>query len=213
MIPHRFATEYPERCLHLLDAFESIAQERDLYGTFSVMLAASILIIPWERANGRHPLTQEQEGDLNAGLRRLERRRWLAAEFWQDTPAGDWRFSRIMGDPNDVRAWKDEEGRPSFSPEANTVGRRRVGEVFRVLRNALAHGNIVYLDERGRETAGARVQHIAFLSRYEEAPEQREAAETYRVVTVREMDFLPFVRAWAFWVAHHHDRDDDLRVA
>lgn len=212
MIPQRFATEYPERCLHLLDAFEPIAQERDLYGTFSVMLAASILIIPWERANGRHPLTQEQGGDLNTGLRRLERQRWLVADFWQGTPAGEWRFSRIMGDPNAVHAWQDEEGQPSFSPEANTVGRRRVGEVFRVLRNALAHGNIVYLSEHGQETAGARVQHIAFLSRYEETPEQREAAETYRVVTVRETDFLPFVRAWALWVYHHH-RDEDLRVA
>ena len=214
MIPQRFAVEYPERCLQLLRVFEAIAQERDLYGTFSVMLAASILIIPWERANGRHPLTQEQGGDLNAGLRRLARQRWLAAEFWHDTPAGEWRFSRIIGDPNDVRAWKDEEGRPSFSPEANTVGRRRVGEVFRVLRNALAHGNIVYLDKRGRETAGARVQHIAFLSRYEENQEQHEAAETYRLVTVRETDFLPFVRAWALWVYHHHHhRDEDLRVA
>lgn len=213
MIPQRFAIEYPERCLHLLDALEPIAQERDLYGTFSVMLAASILIVPWERANGRHPLTQEQGGDLHAGLRKLERRRWIAADFWPDAPAGEWRFSRIMGNPNDVNAWHDEEGHPSFSQEANTIQRRQVGEVFRVLRNALAHGNIVYLDGRGRETAGARVQHIAFLSRYEETPEQREEAETYRVVTVRERDFLPFVRAWALWVAHHHNRDDDLRVA
>ncbi len=215
MIPQRFATEYPERCLQLLDAFEPIAQDRDLYGTFSVMLAASILIVPWERANGRHPLTQEQGGDLHTGLRRLERQRWLAADFWQyaQLGVGEWRFSRIMGDPNDVRGWRDEESRPSFSPEANTVSGRPVGEVFRVLRNALAHGNIVYLDELGLETAGARVQHIAFLSRYEETQEQREAAETYRLVTVRETDFLPFVRAWALWVAHHHNRDDDLRVA
>ena len=213
MIPQRFAIDYPVRCLYLLDAFEPIAHERDLYGTFSVMLAASILIVPWERANGRHPLTQEQGGDLHAGLRRLERQHWIAADFWHDAPAGEWRISRIMGNPNAVHAWHDEEGRPSFSEDAKTIRRRPVGEVFRVLRNALAHGNIVYLDEQGRETAGARVQHIAFLSRYEETPKQRETTETYRLVTVRERDFLPFVRAWALWVAHHHDLDDDLRVA
>lgn len=212
MIPQRFAIEYPERCLELIDNFEAIARERDLYGTFSVMLAASILIIPWERANGRHPLTQEQGGGLNAGLRRLEKQRWLEAEFWQDAPTGDWRFSRIMGDPNDVRAWQDNDGRPSFAPEANTMNRRRVGEVFRVLRNALAHGNIVYLDGHGQETAGARVQHIAFLSRYEENLDQRAAPETYRMVAVRETDFLPFIRAWALWVYRHH-RDEDMRVA
>ena len=213
MIPQRFAIEYPVRCLHLLDAFEPIARERDLYGTFSVMLAASILIVPWERANGRHPLTQEERGDLHKGLRRLERQRWLAADFWGSAEPGEWRFSRIMGDPNQIHAWQDAQGRPSFAPDANTMHGRRVGDVFRVLRNALAHGNIVYLDGLGRETAGSRVQHIAFLSRYEENPEQREAAETYRVVTVHEKDFLPFVRAWALWVAQHHSRDDDLRVA
>ena len=53
MIPIRFATEYPERCLQLLEAFEPIAQDRDLFGTFSVMLASSILLVPWERASNR----------------------------------------------------------------------------------------------------------------------------------------------------------------
>lgn len=42
-----------------------------------------------------------------------------------------------------------------------------------------------------------RVAHIAFLSRYEETEEQKATAETYRLVAVRETDFLPFVRAWA----------------
>lgn len=213
MIPQRFAIEYPERSLELLDAFEPIAQDRDLYGTFSIMLAASILIIPWERANGRHPLRQEAGGDLATGLRQLGRQRWLDAEFWQGMPAGEWRFSRIMGDPNEVAEWQDDQGQPSFSPEANTIDQRDVTYVFRVLRNALAHGNIVYLDEQGQETWGERVHHIAFLSRYEETAEQRAAGETYRVVTVRETDFLPFVRAWAQWVSGHGETDDNLRIA
>jgi len=90
--------------------------------------------------------------------------------------------------------------------------RRSIGEVFRVLRNALAHGNIVYLDQRGEETPGNRVEHLAFLSRYEETPEQREASETYRLVTVGEREFLDFVRSWASWVSMFAV-NDDLRVA
>ncbi len=213
MIPQRFATEYPERCLQLLEAFKSIAQERDLFGTFSVMLASSILLVPWERANNRHPLKQEHGGGLQGDLKSLEKQKWLESEFWSDASPGEWRFSRIMGDPNNAYEWTNENGNPSFSDEANTIRRRRIGEVFRVLRNALAHGNIVYLDEQGWETEGARVQHIAFLSRYEESEEQRAAAETYRLVTVRETDFLPFVRAWAHWVVAHHQHDRELRVA
>lgn len=213
MIPKRFATEYPERCLQLLEAFETIAKDHDLFGTFSVMLASSILLVPWERANSRHPLKQEHGGGLQAALKALEKQRWLEAEFWAGTGPGEWRFSRIMGDPNDVYRWTDDGGNPSFSAKANTIQRRTVGEVFRVLRNALAHGNIVYLDEKGCETEGARVQHIAFLSRYEESEAQRAAAETYRLLTVREADFLPFIRAWASWVVAHQVRDRDLRVA
>ncbi len=213
MIPNRFATEYPKRCLQLLEAFEHIAQDRDLFGTFSVMLASSILLVPWERANNRHPLKQEHGGGLQAALKTLERQNWLGSDFWAGAAPGEWRFSRIMGDPNNAYEWQDKGGNPSFSARANTISRRDVSEAFRVLRNALAHGNIIYLDGSGWETEGARVQHIALLSRYEETVEQRAAAETYRLVTVRETDFLPFVRAWAKWVVAHHQYDAELRVA
>ena len=177
------------------------------------MLASSILLVPWERANNRHPLKLEHGGSLQEALKNLENRKWLGADFWDGAGPGEWRFSRIMGDPNDTFGWQDEGGLPSFSKEANTVQKRKVGEVFRVLRNALAHGNIIYLDANGWETQDARVHHIAFLSRYEETEEQRASTETYRMVTVRESDFLPFVRAWAHWVVAHRQNDRELRVA
>jgi hypothetical protein len=99
-----------------------------------------------------------------------------------------------------------------MSEEANTIGRRRAIEVLRVLRNALAHGSIVYLDEDGHEVAGARVEWLGFLSRYEETPEQREAGETYRLVAAREADFLNFVKAWATLIGQL-GIEDDLRTA
>jgi hypothetical protein len=213
MIPNRFATEYPERCLQLLKAFEPIAQEHDLNGTFSIMLAASVLIIPWERVSNKHPLVQEHGSVLQASINRLEKQKWLEADFWGGTTTGKWHFSRIMGDPNNVAGWRDDHDRPSFSSESNTINRRNVPAVFRVLRNALAHGNIIYLDRNGWETEGARVHYLAFLARYEENEEQKKKAETYRLVTVREKDFLPFVRAWARWVAAHHQYEHELRVA
>lgn len=60
---------------------------------------------------------------------------------------------------------------------------------------------MVYLDEHGFETKGARVQYLAFLSRYEETPEAREIAETYRLVVTTEDGFLAFVKAWAILLA------------
>lgn len=213
MIPNRFATEYPERCLQLLDAFEQIASDHDLLGTFSVMMASAILIVPWERAKERHFLRAERGSNLQDALKRLGKSKWLNADFWDGVPPGEWRFSRIVGDPNNGSDWMDEKGNRSFSDEGNTINRRTVDDVFRVLRNALAHGNIVYLDGHGYEIGESRVEHIAFLSRYEEAREQRARTETYRLVTVREAEFLPFVRAWANWVSQHHIPDEERWVA
>lgn len=83
MIPNRFATEYPERCLALLEAFEAIARDRDLTGTFSVMLASSVLLVPLERIKAAHPLPQECESNLAAALGRLDAQKWSAAKFFE----------------------------------------------------------------------------------------------------------------------------------
>ncbi|WP_049758144.1 hypothetical protein [Phenylobacterium zucineum] len=177
-VPSRFVTEYPERCLALLDAAEPIARKQDLLTSFALLAAASVLVIPYERLKGHHPNKQERGSALYEELRQLERRPWQDAPFWAGAAPEAWQFSRIMGDPNDVASWKDQAGRPSMSAEANTINKRRAGEVLRVMRNALAHGNVVYLNKAGREAAGTPAYFIAFLSRYEEDAAQREKSET-----------------------------------
>jgi len=79
-----------------------------------------------------------------------------------------------MGSIDRVDDWKDQQGRRSLSADANTIKQRKAEEVIRVLRNALAHGNIIYLDKDSREIAGNRMAFMAFLSRYEETEEQRD---------------------------------------
>lgn len=208
MIPDRFVTEFPERCLTLLESFERDATRQDLVGTFAIMLASSMLTIPLERLKSRHPL-HGADHDLATDLRRILGQRWVEVGEWATASPNRWRFARIMGDPNEVASWQNERGVGSMAEEANTIGRRRAGEVLRVLRNALAHGSIVYLDKDGREVAGARVEWLGFLSRYEETLDQPEADETtYRLVAVREADFLAFVKAWATLIGQLNIGDD-----
>ena len=83
----------------------------------------------------------------------------------------------------------------------NSVQDRKADDVLRVIRNALAHGNVVYLNERGFEERGTKLQFLGFLSRYEETDEQKAKAETYRLVTTTEDEFLRFVKLWAKWVS------------
>ena len=47
----------------------------------------------------------------------------------------------------------------------NSLPDRKADEVLRVVRNALAHGNIVYLNENGFEQRNTKLQFLGFLSR------------------------------------------------
>jgi hypothetical protein len=201
-VPSRFAIEYPQRALELIRLFEDKARRRDLVGSFGLLAAAAVLTIPYERMKASHFLHDEQQDhDLAAQIKKLEKVKFLSAPFWGTEVPGEWRQSRIMESVDRVDDWKDQEGRPSLSTSANTIEKRKAGEVIRVLRNALAHGNIIYLDKNGREIAGNPMEYMAFLSRYEESEEERKLRTTYRVVVASEEGFLHLVKSWASWVS------------
>lgn len=208
MVPARFVTEYPQRCLELIELLEKAARQRELVGSFSLLAAAAVFVIPYERMKSKkHPLHKAaRDTDLFTALKSLERQQFIRAEFWDENPPKDWRFSRVMAHPNDSTQWRDDEGHHPMSPAAkNSLPDRKAVDVLRVVRNALAHGNIVYLNEKGFEQRDTRLQFLGFLSRYEEDEEQRKKAETYRLVTATEDEFLRFVKLWAKWVSRFRD--------
>jgi hypothetical protein len=216
MIPARFAVEYPERCLSLIEELEPSARKQELVGSFSILVASSAILIPYERMQSRHPMHRKQRDcDLSRALRSLDKKELFSgAQFWNGSRPGDWRFSRILTDPNDSRAWRDEDGRHPMAPQAkNTVAARKAGQVLRVIRNALAHGNILYLNVDGVEQQGARVAFLAFLSRYEETGDSRKLDETYRLVVTTEENFLRFVKQWTSWIASFRDEVGMFKAA
>ena len=204
MIPHRFVIEYPDRCLTMLKMLESPAREQQLVSSLSLLVASSIFLVPYERMKKAHPLRDlDDEPELYREIKRIEKQKFVASKkIWADTMPHDWRFSRIMTDASDSDNWQDEHDcHPMDSAAENTMYRRCNGEVLRVIRNALAHGNVVFLDRDGFENRDAEVHFLAFLSRYEETEEQRKKSETYRLVATTEESFLSFVKAWAKWLS------------
>jgi hypothetical protein len=170
MVPQRFVVEYPERCLTLLEMLEPMARESQLVGSFSLLVAASAFVIPYERMQSRHPMhLQNHDGDLDSALRRLDDdEQFLRASFWNGASPGEWRFSRVMEHVENTHRWRDEAGLHPMLPEAlNRIADCKAGKVLRVIRNALAHGNVVYLNATGFEVSGTKVQFLAFLTRYE----------------------------------------------
>ncbi|MCD1637030.1 hypothetical protein K7H91_25095, partial [Martelella mediterranea] len=183
-VPDRFSIEYPTRALELIGILETPARERNLLGSFGLLAASAILTIPFERLRSSHFLHNDaRDADLVKNLKALEKAVFLEAPFWRSEPdGGAWRQSLIVNAVNEVNGWLDQDGCDPRSEESNTIQTRKASEVLRVLRNALAHGNIIYLDKNGQEIAGNQMVYMAFLSRYEETAAQREQAETYRVV-------------------------------
>jgi hypothetical protein len=205
MIPNRFVVEYPERCLELMHSIEAAAHEKNLLASFSLLVAASAFVIPYERMKVNHAIfARSVDGDLHRALHRLDKEFFLQAGFWQgsELEPNSWRFSRIMKGTNDSYCWQDNNGQhPLSCGAANYISRCKAEKVLRTIRNALAHGNIVYLDREGYERAGAEVEFLAFLARCEESEEDRRRSKTHYVVVTTPQTFIEFVKAWAKWVA------------
>lgn len=189
--------------MELFEVLEGVARQQELVGSFSLVVATSVFLIPYERMKATHPLHRpEDEADIYRAIRRAERQKFMEGEFWRERPHDIWRYSRVMNNANRTLEWRDESDlHPMDGRSKNTIKERSVSDVLRVLRNSLAHGNVVYLDETGFEKVGAKVQHLAFLSRYEETAEQRRQSETYRLVVTTEEGFLHFVKSWATWLS------------
>lgn len=71
-VPSRFAIEYPQRALELIQLLEDEARQRDVVGSFGLLAAAAVLTIPYERMKASHFLHDErQDQDLVAQIKRL----------------------------------------------------------------------------------------------------------------------------------------------
>ncbi len=93
MIPKRFVAEYPKRCMEMLKILEPRAREMRLVGSFSLMVASSIFLIPYERMKKGHPLDDaSDEPELYRAIKRIQRQKFLESDVWGHTPPGDWRM-------------------------------------------------------------------------------------------------------------------------
>lgn len=188
MIPERFVTEYPKRCSELLEMLERQARDKQLVGSFALLVASAAFTIPFGRmTEENHPLGKPEQG-LSSAIRELKKCPFLDAPFWNGIKLDFFRYARIVNDPEVAGRWQDADHRhPIFSNEIKDGD-----TILRTIRNALAHGNIVYLDKKGHETPGNRLQYLAFLSKHDN--------NSYRVAIFSEEDFLNFVKAWIKWV-------------
>lgn len=135
-----------------------------------------------------HPLGTP-EGQLHIAIKQLRKQPFAEAAFWDGGKPSFFRYAKIVTGAEDSVYWCDANGEHPLSSKAS----KDANTVLRTIRNALAHGNVVYLDKNGHETPGQRLVYLAFLSRHEKA-------DGYRVAIFDEESFLAFLKAWIEWL-------------
>lgn len=189
MIPERFVTEYPLRCRQLLDMLEGPAREADLVGSFALLVASAAFTIPFSRMVEKAHVLGRPEEKLYDAIEGLKKQSFADADFWSGAKPGFFRYAKIVTDAEKSARWRNEKGEhPLSSSEMKDAN-----AVLRTIRNSLAHGNVVYLDKNGNESAGNRLAYLAFLSRHEKG-------DGYRVAIFDEETFLAFLKAWIRWL-------------
>lgn len=213
MIPERFCTEIPQRMMRLLDAMQPIAQRQDLTTSMALMVAMPLLMIPLERTTTKYGAPANAINEVRdavsfvSALRRLKRQPFCEAFLKRPEQLSQWRYLEIDHNIDHPSKWRDSLDRHPLAPGAqNDIREQDAENILLTLRHALAHGNVVYLNEQGYEAPGRQVTHLAFVS------EGRARADAYRVLIVDENAFVEFLKSWAHWVAGFN-MDSSLRRA
>jgi hypothetical protein len=126
---------------------------------------------------------------LHDAIEKLKKVPFVDAPFWNGARAGFFRYAKIVSDAEHSVGWRNENG----DHPLNSLGPKDSNTVLRVIRHALAHGNIVYLDKDGCETVGNRLVYLAFLSKH-------ESGDGFRVAIFDEESFLAFLKGWIGWL-------------
>ncbi len=226
--PQHYSIELPGRCLALIDQLWPVASE--IYGgerpdlgpltsTFLLSMSMPILNIPVERIERQidRPEGTGYADDriLNADAVKafedvIRRGQLGATPFYRD---GAWRFHSMKEGPfpNISKGVPDALAEALSSVEAVDAARKMQAQQWiSIIRNAMAHGGIAYLDEHGKSTHGTPVKMYAFVSGKYGKPKCQHAEaecsyglgmlEKLNILRISETDFREFLREWVTWL-------------
>ncbi|TLS66497.1 hypothetical protein FEF65_10030 [Mariprofundus erugo] len=187
-----YIRDYPTRCLALLDALDAIESQRVQLPkglanirkhnvTYILSLASTGIVVPWERLQKRHRSGDSvQFSESVCKLERLKGSCFIGSEVWPEQATGSWKFRKGLKKDSDVDGW-------ALSAASMTKAKTS-SCVLRVLRNALAHGNISVL--------GDPIDQIVFYSKEHDADDA-----DYQLVVVSVSDFVKFLRYWIEFIS------------
>jgi hypothetical protein len=214
--PQNFNLELPRRCLQLIEELWPYAERTlqadrpdlgSLTTTFLISMSMPIINLPVERIE-RNLAASEQgyaddrhidEDAARAIGKVLGGQELLKAPFYIP---GAWRFISCNKPPffNIANPLPDDIASELSSVRAaDCAGKMPTSQWCSILRNAMAHGGIAYLNADGQSTYGEAVDMYVFVSgKYDN--------DSYKLVglnllRIREADYRAFPRKWVDWLS------------
>ncbi len=205
--PTHFSLDVPKRAHQLLrELYDQLGNSEGtklpLKATFLLSVSMPMVILPVERILNAKQKGHMDDAVINPGLAdavgqaiNLEARVHLAGFF-----TGPWQYASLekgSGFPNlAVCGLPDDIAEQLDAPDAIEAAKNLSTDHFcRILRNALAHGGVLYLDKHGRSPSGAAVQRFAFVS-----TDRSTNPRKLYFLRIGMADYRAFLQRWVDWL-------------
>lgn len=174
--------------------------------TFLLALSTPIIVLPVERifnpSQGNVGLGDDS--DLNKDLSAEVKKVLGGNSKFGDAPfftKGDWSYLPDQNLFNIANNWPIDVLKGLGSDNAVEAARSAgASTIIRHLRNALAHGNITYLDKNGGVTEGAAAMYGFASAKIDRQQKCNPKIVGLHTLRVSEGGFGRFVTAWAAWI-------------
>jgi len=114
-----------------------------------------------------------------------------------------WSFASIGGEPfpNFSNGLPEPVAERLNQPDSRAlVADMQVAEWMSILRNALSHGGILYLDKDGRSAFSERVSKFGFVSGKFDRNKTPPVLTEIKILRISEGDYIGFLRRWVEWL-------------
>jgi hypothetical protein len=225
-IPQHHSRDLPDRCFQLIEKLWPAVQEvyadgqehlGPLTTTFLLALANPIIVLPIERIE-RHrgkeiggyvndrPLSAHlsEEVDRALGAARFDKSPFFEERQWRAASVPFDHQNFALHFPDDVREQLNSD------KALETAASMPTSQWASVLRNAISHGGVSYLDGQGCSHDQGRTEMLAFVSatypKYPKGHDLEGRSDTslpplrLNVLRVSEVDFRSFLTRWTEWL-------------
>ena len=173
-----FIHDFPDRCHEILEiSLQNVEiKKRDV--TLALMVASTAFVIPFERLHSEAHISKDNVKfyDTAEKLKDLLNKINFVGSIFCESKQNSWRCGEI--EPNDGNSEPDRWISKPFTVD------KEITSVFKIIRNALAHGNIFTKADKNQ------INEIIFCSKKD------KNIEKYKFVSVSPVDFMKFIDGW-----------------